>query len=64
MLIKPPTPIPPSEITPKEHWLRRRELMAGAAAGLGLAALGGLGAMLTASPARAGDRSRAWPPAP
>jgi hypothetical protein len=38
MLIKPPHPIPASEITPKEHWLRRRELMAGAAAGLGLAA--------------------------
>jgi sulfoxide reductase catalytic subunit YedY len=47
MLIKPPQPIPASEITPKEHWLRRRELMAGAAAGLGLAALGGLGGLLT-----------------
>lgn len=64
MLIKPPTPIPPSEITPKEHWLRRRELMAGAAAGLGLAALGGLGAVLTASPARAGDKIPGLAPSP
>ncbi len=64
MLIKPPTPIPPSEITPKEHWLRRRELMAGAAAGLGLAALGGLGAVLTASPAQAGDKIPGLAPSP
>ena len=64
MLIKPPTPIPPSEITPKEHWLRRRELMVGAAAGLGLAALGGLGAVLTASPARAGDKIPGLAPSP
>ena len=64
MLINPPTPIPPSEITPKEHWLRRRELMAGAAAGLGLAALGGLGAVLTARPARAGDKISGLAPSP
>ncbi|MFZ1576274.1 MAG: protein-methionine-sulfoxide reductase catalytic subunit MsrP [Chromatiaceae bacterium] len=64
MLIKPPTPIPPSEVTPKEHWLRRRELMAGAAAGLGLAALGGLGAVLTASPARAGNKIPGLAPSP
>ena len=64
MRIKPPTPIPPAEITPKEHWLRRRELMAGAAAGLGLAALGGLGAVLTASPAQAGDKIPGLAPSP
>ncbi|MFZ1537842.1 MAG: protein-methionine-sulfoxide reductase catalytic subunit MsrP, partial [Chromatiaceae bacterium] len=50
--------------TPKEHWLRRRELMAGAVAGLGLAALGGLGAALTASPARAGAKIPGLTPSP
>ena len=64
MLIKPPNAIPSSEITPKEHWLRRRELMAGAAAGLGLAALGGLGAALTARPARAGEKIPGLAPSP
>jgi sulfoxide reductase catalytic subunit YedY len=38
MLIPRPSDIPPSEITPREHYLRRREFMAGAAAiGLGAA---------------------------
>lgn len=46
----------PSEITPKEHWLRRREFMAGAVAGLGLAATGGLGAALAVRPAHAGEK--------
>ncbi len=64
MLIKRPNPIPSSEITPREHWLRRRELMAGAAAGLGLAALGGLGAALTASSARAGAKIPGLTPSP
>jgi methionine sulfoxide reductase catalytic subunit len=56
MPIMPSDPIPSSEITPKEHWLRRRELMAGAAAGLGLIATGGLGAALAPPPARAGEK--------
>ncbi|MGB4333885.1 MAG: protein-methionine-sulfoxide reductase catalytic subunit MsrP [Chromatiaceae bacterium] len=64
MLIKPPQPIPASEITPKEHWLRRRELMAGAAAGLGLAALGGLGGLLTPDQATAEEKIPGLVPSP
>jgi len=64
MLVKRPNPIPPSEITPREHWLRRRELMAGAAAGLGLAAFGVLGAAPVASPARAGEKMPGLAPSP
>lgn len=64
MSIKPPTPIPPSEITPKEFWLRRRELMAGAVAGLGLAAFGGLGPALAAGKAQAGEKIPGLVPSP
>ena len=64
MLIKPPHPIPASEITPKEHWLRRRELMAGAAAGLGLAVLGGLGGLLTPGQAAAEEKIPGLVPSP
>jgi methionine sulfoxide reductase catalytic subunit len=56
MLIRKPNDIPPSEITPKSLWLRRREIVAGGAAGLGLLALGGLGALLPDRSARAGDK--------
>ena len=57
MLIKSPPSIPSTEITPREHWLRRRDFIAGAAAGLGLVASGGLGLGLMASsyPAAAKD---------
>jgi methionine sulfoxide reductase catalytic subunit len=41
MLIRRTANIPPSEITPRDVWLRRRELLQ-AAAGAGLAVLGGL----------------------
>jgi methionine sulfoxide reductase catalytic subunit len=53
MLIKRPSDIPPSEITPKAVYLRRREfLQAAALAGVG-AAIGG--AALRAAPATAGE---------
>jgi len=42
MLIKRPSDIAPSEITPKPVWLRRRELLKAAGAGLGLVAAGAL----------------------
>jgi sulfoxide reductase catalytic subunit YedY len=42
MLIKRPSDVPPSEITPKDLWLRRRAFIKGAAAGVGLIAGGGL----------------------
>jgi len=64
MAIYRPIPIPPSEITPKEHWLRRRELMAGAAAGLGLAAFGGLGGLLTPGSAVAEEKITGLVPSP
>ncbi len=49
MLIKRPADIVPSEITPRERWLRRRDFIAAAGAGLGLAASGLLGTALTRS---------------
>jgi len=52
MLIKRPPAISPAEITPREHWLRRRDFIVGAAA-LGMAASGGLGLGLTALSPRA-----------
>lgn len=42
MLIKTPDPISPSEITPKALWLKRREIIKGAAAGAAWLAVGGL----------------------
>jgi len=42
MLIKRPSDIPASEITPHGVWLRRRELIRAAASGVGLVAAGGL----------------------
>jgi sulfoxide reductase catalytic subunit YedY len=42
MLIKRPSDIPASEITPQGVWLRRRELIRAAASGVGQAAAGGL----------------------
>jgi sulfoxide reductase catalytic subunit YedY len=42
MLIKRPSDIPASEITPQGVWLRRRELIRAAAHGAGLVAAGGL----------------------
>ncbi|MCU0834274.1 MAG: protein-methionine-sulfoxide reductase catalytic subunit MsrP [Chromatiaceae bacterium] len=42
MLIRRPADIHSSEITPRDVWLRRRELLQAAIAGAGLAALGGL----------------------
>ena len=49
MLIKRPNDLPASEITPKELWLRRRDFIAATGAGLGLAASGLLGAVLSRS---------------
>jgi sulfoxide reductase catalytic subunit YedY len=50
MLIRRPSDVAPSEITPREVYLRRREVLAGAAA---LGAAGALLGALPASPARA-----------
>ena len=51
MLIRHAPDLKPSEITPKDIYLNRRSLMAGAAAGLaGIAAPGALAAPLTAAP--------------
>ena len=64
MPIKKSDTILPSEITPKEHWLRRRDFIAGTVAGLGLAAAGGLGAALAARPAQAGEKIPGLVPSP
>ena len=53
MLIKKPADIAPSEITPKALYLRRREFIQGIAAGAGLIAAGGLGALAVSPEVRA-----------
>lgn len=54
MLIKKPSDVLPSEITPKEIWLRRREFLQAAAAGVGLAAAARFDAAL-GDPRQAGE---------
>ena len=61
MRIRKPSDIPPSEITPKDLWLRRRDLIGAAAAGLGLTAAGALFGVALPRPASAGAQEAKLP---
>lgn len=63
MLIKPPSDIASSEITPPAIWKRRREFIQSSAAGLGLIATGGLLAALP-DPAVGGEAIPSLKPSP